>query len=227
MDMLQSKVGIEQQIERLQKTIRENHQNATNEKIARLNDAVSKKKSNKEQKQKAADDLAVKLKKQTQNIAQMELEKRKAEQETKKYELKWYDFLGVGSLEWKLLNSIYITIKEIDAKIQQAQKAYGELKEKYDSAVEMMEIFENQVQSIMSEIENERMAANQQLEVLLNQDPDLVKLRARRETSTLLGHAIHFIHLFTASLFLLIAAKTGLRALQLRGLLKPHTLVAP
>jgi hypothetical protein len=90
----------------------------------------------------------------------------------------------------------------------------------------MVDIFESQIQSKKAEIETQFWKASQQLDVMINQDPEMINLRSRQQSAALLGKVMHFFHLFTSSLCFLIAVKSGLRAAQLAGLLKPHTLVS-
>lgn len=176
-----------------------------------------------------------------EKIKGLESEKVKAEGEKKRNELEWLDLLDVWqifrnplfypgflekrSLAEKLYRKAVSRLNEIEVSLAKAQQALRELTQKLDDAKKQVQVFASQMTTIRIQMDGIRNTADRELRNLLSQDPRLAQLHARKSSAQGLGFVLQLLHLLTGSLCFLMACKSGLRATQLAGWLKPHVLV--
>lgn len=175
-----------------------------------------------------------------EEIKRLKIEGAKAEEEKKKNELHvgdWVSFamrnwggpvpppLGSGSLEEKLYGKVVNKLNGIRDSLAKAEQAYAILCEQIDDIAIQARVIESQLMVLNTQVESATKNAERQLKDLLNADPRLVQLRARKTSADGFGNVLQLLHLLTGSLCILMACKTTLRAMQLAGRLTPHTLV--
>lgn len=172
-----------------------------------------------------------------EEIKRLEIEEAEAEEEKKKNELNWGDALELQLMTTlpipltgrpvgqKLYGKAVSKLKEISESLAKAKQAYASLCEQIDYVATQTRVIESQLTVLKNQSESALKNTERQLKDLLNADPRLVQLRARKASSDGFGNVLQLLHLLTGALFILMACKTALRAMQLAGRLSPHILV--